>query len=385
MAWIKNIPILKIVIALALALVLIGILVVSIVVAMKWISIDISWNQKIPPGQIEQEPQKLSPSDQTDRVHAIVQPYYEEALGTLKAATRTEIAARVLAPIQRINVRAGQHVNKDDVLIVLDDRAFKTGLSKAQSDLLSAKASREQAENNYRRQAALVKKQVVSKEEYDEALAAVGVARAKLAYAEEALAEAEVMLSYTVIKAPKSGVIVDRLAEEGDMARPGEPLLILYDPMSLRLEVPVMENLAVKLHPGDQLNVRIDALEKTEMVKAVVDEIVPQAQATSRSFLVKVALPRSPNLFEGMSGRLQVPAGTRRFLCLNAEAIERNGQNERVYVVHDDGTLERRLIKTGRVGRRDEKTGRPTRVEVLSGLEADEKVLLRRSPNMESQ
>ena len=79
-----------------------------------------------------------------------------------------------------------------------------------------------EATRNFRRASALVKKKVISAEEYDEARAAVGVARANLAHAEQALAEAEVMLSYTVIKAPKSGVIVDRLAEEGDMARPGD-------------------------------------------------------------------------------------------------------------------------------------------------------------------
>ena len=69
---------------------------------------------------------------------------------------------------------------------------------------------------------------------------------------------------------------------------------------------------------------------------ALIDEIVPQAEAASRSFLVKVRLPRSEDMFEGMFGRLKIPAGTRRFLCLSTDAIERVGQLEMVDVVHDE-------------------------------------------------
>jgi multidrug efflux pump subunit AcrA (membrane-fusion protein) len=145
--------------------------------------------------------------------------------------------------------------------------------------------------------------------------------------------------------------------------------LEIYDPTSLRLEVPVMENLAIKLKEGDELAVKIDALD--EEFVATVDEIVPQAEAASRSFMVKVKLPPSADLFEGMYGRLMIPAGQRLHLCLNAEAIERIGQLEFVYVVDANGkNPERRYIKTGRFGR-------PGRVEVLSGLKANENVLVR--------
>jgi len=148
--------IVRIATATLLAVVLVGILVVSVVVAMKLVTVDVSWTEKIPPGQQEQPRRTLGPGDRVEEVHPVVQTYYEEAVGTLKAATRTEIAARVLAPIQRITVRAGDRVEKGAVLIILDDRTFKTTLSKAESDRLSAQASRLKAENNYRRTAALV-------------------------------------------------------------------------------------------------------------------------------------------------------------------------------------------------------------------------------------
>jgi multidrug efflux pump subunit AcrA (membrane-fusion protein) len=121
------------------------------------------------------------------------------------------------------------------------------------------------------------------------------------------------------------------------------------------------------LHSGDKLNVYVDAID--QVFEATVDEIVPQADAPSRSFLVKASVPKSPDLYEGMFGRLQIPAGQRRHLCLATDAIVRVGQLEFVDVVLPSGEIERRLIKTGRMGM-------PKRQEVLSGLEADERVIL---------
>jgi multidrug efflux pump subunit AcrA (membrane-fusion protein) len=129
-----------------------------------------------------------------------------------------------------------------------------------------------------------------------------------------------------------------------------------------------MEELATKLQIGQPLKVYIDALARD--FTGEVDEKVPQAEAASRSFLVKVKLPPSEELYEGMFGRLKVPAGRRRHLCLHTGAIRRVGQLEFV-VVEDPKTheRERRFIKTGRHGDANHR-------EVLSGLEAGEWVLL---------
>ena len=111
-------------------------------------------------------------------------------------------------------------------------------------------------------------------------------AQANRIAAEQSLAASEVVLSHATITAPQAGEVVEQLVKEGSMAVPGVPLLRIYDRSQLRLEVPVMEDLATKLHKGDKLTVRIDSVGRD--VTATVDEIVPQAEAASRSFLVKV-------------------------------------------------------------------------------------------------
>ncbi len=326
---------------------------------------------KIEPGQSEVPLAHVDPNQpqRLYEVREVFKDYSGEAVGTLKASSRTAISARVLAPINRIAVRAGDTVAAGDLVIELERSALQTQLSQAEALLVAAEAALTQADNDYKRAARLIQQNATSQAELDQSRARFQVAEAKLDHAKQTVREAEVMLSYTSIKAPKDGMIVDRLAEEGDMARPGEPLLVLYDPTSLRLEVPVMENLAVSLNSGDELVVQIDAL-GNRRVTAVIDEIVPQAEAASRSFLVKVRLPRSEDLYEGMSGRLVIPVGRRRHLCLHTGAIETIGQLQFVDVVAPDGSLDRRFIKTGRYGDANHR-------EVLSGLQVGERVLMK--------
>lgn len=366
-----------------------------LVLAVAWLAG--AFQPKIEPGREQTTARRWSDESKepTYKVHEVIKDYVEEAVGSLKAARRTAISAKVLATIVEINVTAGDQVEEGDVLIQLDARELETRVRQAEQVLAAAVAARKQAEQgvtaavaarkeaelDYNRTKSLRERQVVPQAELDTATARLDVAKADELRAQQALNqtqaeelraeqaedESKTMLSYATIKAPKAGRIVDRLAEEGDMARPGEPLLVLYDASSLRLEAPVQESLAVTLQVGQKLTVHIDALQRD--IEATIDEIVPQADAPSRSFLVKAALPRSSDLYEGLFGRLLIPAGSRRHLCLAIAAIQNVGQLEFVDVVMPDKTVERRFIKTGR-------EGMPGRVEVLSGLEAGEKVVL---------
>lgn len=345
-------------------LAMIGVGLAGLVVLIAWLSG--MFEEKIEPSWSEQGLAKYE-GEPTDVVHDVTKMYIEEAVGTLKASSRTVVSAKVLATIESIEVTAGDQVEKGQVLIRLDSKEYVTRLDQAKQALEAAIAVETQAQNEFDRIAALLPRKAASQSEYDRAMRDLQVAKANVLKSRQAITESEVLLSYTTIVAAKNGRIVDRYAEPGDIARPGEPILMLYDATSLRLEAPVMAQLAVNLRVGDQLSVYVDALQKE--FPAVVDEIVPQADAPSRSFLVKASVPRSDDLYEGMFGRLRIPAGERRHLCLAMDAIVRIGQLEFADVVLDDGTIERRMIKTGQVGA-------PGRQEVLSGLQAGERVIL---------
>ncbi len=330
------------------------------------------FNEKIPGGQSPvRAAERNMPADYAlYEVQVRVKPMVEEAIGTLKAASRTEISSRVLAPINRITVRAGDTVEKGQVLVELDKQALQAQVQQSKSALAAAQAALTQAKDEYDRAVKLrqVNRGALAEQEFQQITARLREAEANYSRAEQAVREAEVLLSYATIRAPKSGTIVDRWAEEGDMARPGVPLLSLYDRKSLRLEVPVMENLASRLHVGDRVTVHIDALGRD--FQGIVDEKVPQAETATRTFLIKVKLPPADDLYEGSFGRLRIEVETRPHLCLHSGAIQRIGQLEFVRVVdRKTGRVERRFVKTGR-------RGYGSYVEVLSGLQPGELVIV---------
>lgn len=345
--------------------------IIVAIVGMGLLVITIAWvsgmfEEKIEPGWEEQAGVSLD-GQATDVIHEVEKEVIEEAIGTLKASSRMIVSAKLMATIDEITVAAGDQVEKGQVLIQLDDEEYQSRLAQSKRALEAATANREQAEKQFERVQALQKQNAASRADFDNASRDVQVTIADEARSMQAVREAEVMLSYATVTAAKSGRIVDRTAEPGDIAQPGQPILTLYDETSLRLEAPVMEHLAVKLKAGDELDVKVDALNR--MFRATVDEIVPQADAPSRSFLVKASLPKSEDLYEGMFGRLLIPAGERRHLCLNTDAIVQIGQLEFVDVVLPDGVIERRLIKSGNLGM-------PGSQEVLSGVDVGETVVL---------
>jgi RND family efflux transporter MFP subunit len=344
---------------------------ISILVGLALLALVIAWisgmfETKIPPGETAPIARRLE-NRPTDTIHEIEKEYVEQAVGTLTAASRSVISSKILATIQAIHVSAGDFVSEGDLLVTLNSQELESRLKQSRESLTAAAAAEQEAKSDFQRTERLQQSNAVSQREFDESRRKLQVASANQRRAEQAVNEAGVMLAESKILAPKSGRIVDRSAEPGDTAQPGAPILALYDSHSLRLETPVLEQLAVTLSVGQKLDVHVDSIDKT--FTATIDEIVPQADAASRTFLVKASFPQSDNLYEGMYGRLQIPAGIRRHLCLATDAISRIGQLEFVDVVLNDKTLQRRLIKTGRLGM-------PGRVEVLSGVKPGETVVL---------
>jgi membrane fusion protein, multidrug efflux system len=232
--------------------------VLPVVAGLSILGLLIAWlagafSTRIEPGRNEVATRSLQSGQATDVVHEVTRDYIEEAVGTLKAAGRAEISARVLARIEEVAVSAGGLVDAGDLLIRLDDAELQARVKQAEQGLISAEASRQEATTAFTRVEDLFRQKVSTKSAFDEAKARLDVAAAEEQRSKQALEEARIVLSYTTIKAPRAGRVVDRLAEPGDTARPGEPLLVIYDAASLRLEAPVLEKLAVQLRPGDTL------------------------------------------------------------------------------------------------------------------------------------
>lgn len=177
--------------------------------------------------------------------------------------------------------------------------------------------------------------------------AGIGQAQAEIAQAQTAIAQPQAAVnqvkssmtvasadeSYGTILAPFDGVVVKKLAYQGEMAAPGTPLLKVENPHKLQLEISVPEENLRFVQVGQPVQVRVDAVNQT--LNATIGQIVPAAAPNSRSFWVKIPITNSGRLFSGMFGRIALPTGGQQNnLLIPTTALIQRGQLQGVYVVN---------------------------------------------------
>lgn len=194
----------------------------------------------------------------------------------------------------------------------------------------------------------------------------VKMLRAQVRQAEANQAAARVMLSYTTITAPFSGVVVKRHADPGAMASPGVPLITLVDASGFRLESLVPESQLSGVHLGDTTPVSIDALGQT--LTGRIAQIVPSADPASRTFLVKIALPKVAGLSSGLFGRAKFTVGKTQGVFVPETALWRRESLVGVFVV-EKGIAHKRLVTVGKIAH--------GKAEILSGLNRGETIVTR--------
>ncbi len=321
-------------------------------------------NVRIEPGMVGEA--AVAPSGRP--VATVEETELEEidtVVGTLTSRKSTTLSAKVPAHVKKILVNPGDLVQAGDVLVILDDSDLRAKLEQARSGLRSARANLANARANFERHQKLLADGAVTRAAYDNAKAGYQMAQAGVEEAEKMIEELQVMMGYTRVTAPYAGVVVEKHADEGQLSAPGTPLISIQDPDLIRLETYIPESRRSQVRIGMKLPVRIETLDKVLM--GTVSEIVPSADPRTRSFLVRVALPPDPQLQPGSFARLLLPSAKRKILTVPAEAVRYVGQLEMVTVL-EDGRERTRMVRAGR-----ERDGR---IEILSGLEAGDQVVL---------
>lgn len=282
----------------------------------------------------------------------------EDVTGTVRARTRAVIEAKISGRILTMTAGLGQVVKAGEVLVTLDAQEM-------QARVQSARASLDQATREEQRAASLIGTNAISKSDYD-------AAKARLEIATASLSEAQTMMSYAKVTAPFDGVITRKLADQGDFAAPGKPLLDLENPGQLRVEVDIPEALIAGLKIGARLEVH-SAQSAAE--PAVLAEISPTGDPNSRTFPVKLDLPAGSPLRPGQFVRISVPVREYEALLIPSSAVVSRGQLQMVFIQdHADARsgpadiARLRLVRTGRPRGND--------IEILSGLEGTETVVV---------
>jgi len=290
---------------------------------------------------------------------------FEPVAASVAAKQATIISSRILARIDTVQVRAGDKVEKGDLLIQLEQSDLQSEVFQAKQNVIALQARHKEAKQNFERSVELIKKQLISEFNFDKTRADYQSIIAELTATKQALSQAETTLSYAKLIAPIEGLIVDRFAEPGDTAQAGVKLLSLYNPLSLRVEAQVREQLAITLIQGQQIKIELPSVNKT--INGEIDEIVPAANTGSRSFLIKVNITYNENLLPGMYARMLIPAGQQTKLNIPLEKVAHVGQLDFVWV-KVDGHVQRRFVRLGKIQPNDT-------VNVISGLKHGDEII----------
>lgn len=332
------------------------------------------------------EQQAKAPTQETVRnisVLAVQQanmPDLLEAVGTVRAAQTSDVASQVMGNIIEIRAHEGDRVQRGQVLALIDDSQPRAALDRAtaadlaaQQQLLGADSDLALAESTLKRYQTLFEKKSVSPQEFDEvkarqqaAVARRDMAKAGQAQAQAALSQARTSLDYTRIRAPFDGVVTEKKADSGTLASPGMPIFTVEDVRRYRLEATVNESDLRHVRAGQQVSVAIDALDNAGLNGKVV-QIVPAADAASRTFMVKIELPTDTRLRSGLFGRAQFSRGERRALLIPRSAVVERGQLQGIYVLDQNKVAGLRYITLGKAAGGE--------VEVLAGLQDGERLV----------
>lgn len=225
------------------------------------------------------------------------------ATGVVVPDRRVTLSARLSGRIVEIPVEEGDTVAASRPLVTMDDAELQAELAKAKASASLARVELEHAQRVEARVRRLSKSNSVSKDDLDDARYSAEAAAKRLRIAEAEVARVQTLVHEMRVFAPFDAIVTEKLAEVGQLAAPGDPLLVIEDHSRLKFRTRVKEQDIPRIEIGQHVWVRIDALGKT-MQQGTVTKIVPSGDK-AHSFLVEAELPRLPKLYPGMFGKAE--------------------------------------------------------------------------------
>jgi membrane fusion protein (multidrug efflux system) len=324
--------------------------------------------------------------------------------GSLAADEQAGVAAETAGRVVGTPVERGMHVAQGAVLVRIsateadaslreadanaEQLEARLGLSGGQAfdfsrvpEVLNAKASVDWAEADFNRIKSLLDQKVVSQAEYEQKLTAVNAARqqylaaqntAQQSYRSLEAARARVDLARktaadTVVRAPFSGIVSERLVGTGDYVTKGMKVatVVRIDPVRIELTVPEQYLSLVKA--GQTVRLSVDAY-PNETFAANVRFVSPSLKPDQRALTIEAIAENpdgrlKPGLFATAFLQQTAPAAA---LLVPASAVETVAGTSRVFVIGNSNKIEERIVTLGEI------VG--DRVELASGVKAGERV-----------
>lgn len=274
----------------------------------------------------------------TVRPALVVQPVsgelgYEAYAGEVHAREEPQLAFRIPGKISRRMVDVGARVRAGQPLAELD--AADVGLQSEASDaqLASARSDLVLAQAELKRYQELVDRQLVSRSLYDTRVASVRAAEARVRQARAQSAASGNQVGYAVLRAPRDGLISQRLAEAGQVVAAGQAVFVLAIDGEREVMISVPEQSIARFQLGRDLAVELWADPGTRF-PGKLRELSPSADPLTRTYAARVAFVSEGTAVElGQSARVYAQTAANSGMSLPLSALTQSGGRPAVWVV----------------------------------------------------
>ena len=320
-----------------------------------------------------------------------------DATGYVVARRMATVSAKITGKVREVLIEEGQRVEAGQVMATLDpiDADAQRSLSRAQlgaaqSQVTGVQARLKQAEADAARLSRLVAQQLVSRSQYDQAIATRDALRAELLTAQrnakaasDGLRIADIGVDNTVVRAPFAGVVTAKAAQPGEIVSPLSAgggftrtgIGTIVDMDSLEVEVDVGEAFIGRVQPQMPVQATLNAYPDWK-IPAEVIAVIPTADRGKATVKVRIALKsKDPRIVPDMGVTVsflekapEAGAEPRRGVRVPAAAIVQRDGGDAVFVVGGEGVVERRTVQAGGALGDDR--------EVASGLAPGESVVV---------
>jgi multidrug efflux system membrane fusion protein len=284
-------------------------------------------------------------------------PIELQAVGTAQAFATVSVRAQVEGAVTAVHLQEGQCVRTGDLLFSIDPRPFQARLKQVQANLARDNAQLENARALLERNASVVAKGYVSKEQYDQAAANAAALAATVRADEAAVEDAQIQLAYCSIRAPITGCAGEIYVDRGNVVKandPDHPLVVIRQirPIFVGFSVPerylpevrkysAMQKLIVLAAPAGHAATSV----KGEL--AFVDNSVNAATGT---ILLKAVFANTdqalwPGQFVNVTLQL---ASQPRAVVVPSQAVQTGQEGRYVYVLKPDQTVDYRQVSVDR-------------------------------------
>jgi membrane fusion protein (multidrug efflux system) len=276
-------------------------------------------------------------------------------VGTLAANEFVEIKAEADGVVQRIAFDEGQRVEAGALLVALDESKFTASLHEAEAALELSKA-------NFERAKQLLTDKLIAQQDYDQTAASYNVNRSAVELRSRLLKDAQIF-------APFAGRTGARQISPGQVIARSTVLTTLVDLDTMKAELNVPERFLGQVAAGQKIEFRVDAFPEDRFTGEVYF-VSPQLDPGTRTALVKARVSNADGrLRAGMFAKLDLSVKLRdSALVIPEPAIISSGDTNMVFVVTPQNTAAMKPVKLG--------LRLAGKAEVLSGLEAGEKVVV---------